>query len=373
MIPPLFIVSNPTGSFQLQKTGSNIPVSFNPNITVFESSQSYLLITGSDGHVHVTGSTLSTEAFSTVQSSVGFTLSSNNSNVNIINNTVSTSQSYAQVNIHTTNYGTFNYQFPNLMAGQQYDYIYCNTSSLKIRTSTELAAHYNNSQSLGNVWSINNQHNSWTKGIDFTCIGHIVGGSFVTLITPKHAIGINHAPPTIGQQPLFYDTGSNLITGSTITSVTNLTGSDLVLVTFDNALPSTCKPIWIFPTNWNDYILDVNNTLNEPIFPCIIPNTPAGTIECRSWSILSGSNYEIAVNGLVPNCKFTSNQLFVSGESSTPCTTLVNGNTTFMFEVHTSVCSGPFISNITVFNWVSQSIAPYTLNILDMSSYQNHF
>jgi hypothetical protein len=149
----------------------------------------------------------------------------------------------------------------------------------------------------------------------------------------------------------------------------------LLLITFSSSCPPICTPSWVFPTNWNEYIYDVNNTPYEPVFPCIVINANKNTVECRAWSNLNSSTttYAIEVNGIVPDCLFTSNQSFTGGQSGTPVLTLVGGKRVLMFAFYGSNGTGPFVSNPTVFNWLSSSISPFTMSVVDLTGYQSSF
>ena len=374
----LNIVSNPAASITFHKVapGTTLTMSIiNSNITNYIISQSLTgYYTGSDGHIYVNGTLNNYYQQANLQCNQPFYLSDGNA-VTISGSIVTTSQSYAIVAINTPNSGKYFFQFGQITQGQVFNYIYRNSASLEIRTTNETSAHYINSQSLGKNWySATNQQNSWTKGIDFTGLG--LGPSFrwCTLITPLHAITCNHSPPIIGETITFRDTASNVITSSTIASMSNLAGTDVQLVTFANPLPPTCTPSYVLPVSWSNYIPDCNNSLGEPVLPCIIPNGNLGTIECRGWSSFTGPwNYDITTNAAVPNCAFTSTTYYTGGESSSPCMMLIGGKRVFLYAMHWSAVSGPLISQPTIFNWLSSSISPYTMSVIDLSSYQSVF
>jgi hypothetical protein len=119
--------------------------------------------------------------------------------------------------------------------------------------------------------------------------------------------------------------------------------------------------------------VDVNNTFSEPVLPIFIPNHNYQTIQCMSWNYLTSANYEIITGGGVPNCPFSSTTLFTGGDSSAPCLMLVGGKLVYIYSLHYAQGSGPFISNSTVYNWLSNSIAPYSMSVIDLSSYQSVF
>ena len=330
-----------------------------------------MLVTAS-GHTYVSGATASSAKQMTVYCDQSFTLAGSGIYLFSGSNAF-TSQSFSTVNVNTIA-GTYVLSFPAVSTASSYEYIYCDTSSFKIRTTNELAAHWNASSSLGSIFSVSNQSKCWTKGIDFTGVGKGPTGPHITLITPLHGITCNHYLPINGEIITFYDTASNPITGGIILSQINLTGTDVQLITFTSPLPATCTPSWVLPTNWNDYIFDVNNTPYEPVLPCIVPNANLGTIEARAWwSFTSVWPYEITVVAAVPNCPVTNNTYYTSGQSGVPVMTLVGGKRVFMYAIHWSTGGGPLISQAPIFNWLTASILPYTMSVVDMSSYQNVF
>lgn len=374
----LNIISNPLATKMIQKgppPSSSIITYVNPNITNYIISQSLTgYYTGSDGHIYVNGTLNNYYQQANLQCNQPFYLSDGNA-VSINGSVVITSQSFSSVAINTPNAGQFIFQFGAITQGQLFNYIYRSSSSLEIRTTTETSAHYMASQSLGNQFNSGiNQLNCWTRGIDFTGLG--IGSSFrwCSLITPLHAITCNHSPPLINEIISFRDSASNIIASSSIASMSNLGGTDVQLVTFATPLPSTCIPSYVLPLSWSNYIPDCNNSLGEPVLACIIPNGNDGTIECRGWSGFTGPwSYEITTNALVPNCPFTSNVYYTGGESSSPCMMLMGGKRVFLYAMHWAQVAGPLISQPPIFSWLSSSIAPYTMSVVDLSSYQSTF
>ncbi len=368
----LFINSNPTASRTLHITGSSIPIYVTPNITTNALGYVTSSMTGSDGHIYVVGNANQLIGQAIVQCPVPFVLSAPSCSIN--GNILITSYSYNQVTVNSQN-GTIFFSFPNLAAGQAIDYIYRNASSLELQTTYTESLYWSGSSSLGNNWQINNQNNAWTNGIDFSGLGMgNITQRYVTLISPQYGITCNHAPPQNGELYYFYGTGSNLIDSSSIVAMTNLAGSDVLLIQFSRSLSSQCTPSWVLPTNWQTYIPDANNSFQEPLFPCIIPNVNLGTIEVRALSSFTGlGNYEIIVDTVVPNCLFTSNTEYNPGQSGAPVMALVGGKRVFLEAIHYSDASGPMISNSTVFNFVSNSIAPQTMSVVNMSGYQSVF
>lgn len=378
------VTSNISSSQRLNKTGSLFPVVYSSSLIQNSLGQVSFLYTASDSHIHQAGTSsvvLNTVEFS--MSTGSFYLIDGGTKILNSGSIASTSASNATVTI-VSNLGTFVYQFPQQPLVQYFDYIYCNTSSLKIRVTNNTQPFWIASASLGNAFNpwYRNTNQMFLNGVDLRGLGFTYGQSYryVSMITPQHGITCQHSPPGLGETVYFYDSASNIIQTRTILSKSHYSNTDVCLVQLNTTISAPIQPLWVFPPSWPSYIADVNNTYNEPIFPCIIPNSNKSSFEVRAWTLFTGSAFgypEIQTNGLVSGCPFTSVQLYTGGESSSPCMALLNINgkiqAVFMYAMHYASVEGPFISQPPVFNWLTASVSPYTMSVVDMSSYQSVF
>jgi hypothetical protein len=305
------------------------------------------------------------------------------------------------------------YTFNNHLSGSLAKHI-VNQSELVANNTTSPPNHYP-------IYStFNQQSNSYVKNsgfyansFDFSGITVNKTGSggitSVTAITPRHAIGAAHYPPSVNDVMYFCDSNNQTVS-RTIVDRIFLNNSDSVIVKFNQDLPNTVKKYKFIPADWIDYLpldypsittpnLPTGTTLNYSGFgaPMVITshyrwdeNWPFQRNNRYAYIVPSYVSYYINNNQRgVPNIsgfatgtiwgpninKFTNYNGIESGiqagDSGLPCFYIINNDLVFVMK-HLGPASGPFMAEYLtdVQNSINSIGAEgYSIQTVDLSGF----
>jgi len=227
----------------------------------------------------------------------------------------------------------------------------------------------------------------WGASLNFSgvTVGKIGSGGVtsVSAITPRHAIGAAHYPPSINDVMIFCDQNNTTVQRTIVDR--RFADGDTVIVKFNEDLPNTVKKYKFLPSNWKNYLPVDYPDITTPILTSL-----GQTLKTRAFGIpfVAMSHYRwdddwplqrqnryayigpswvqhmttISVDGKADITGITGNTLgengttfpnydgspsgIRGGDSGLPCFYIINGDIILVTK-HTGGGSGTFASDYT--------------------------
>lgn len=154
----------------------------------------------------------------------------------------------------------------------------------------------------------------------------------VHLISPRHFIGANHIPQSIGDTIVWLG-NDNVFRSATVLAVSPVAGVQDISVGYLSAAITGITPYYFLPSNWNTYLASIGSTLSGQLSVPVLTQLFDDATSRRKLHIVEsprriiGSEDWAQVDGVNPKSFSAWNSLIQGGDSSSPVIMPINDGT----------------------------------------------